>query len=34
VTLHRACDPAEVGEAADVLEAVLGAAWATTRAST
>lgn len=26
VTLHRACDPAEVGEAADVLEAVLGAA--------
>jgi hypothetical protein len=25
-TLHRACDPAEVGEAADVLEAVLGAA--------
>lgn len=26
VTLHRACDPAEVGEAADVLEAALGAA--------
>jgi hypothetical protein len=26
VTLHRACDPAEIGEAADVLEAVLGAA--------
>lgn len=26
MTLHRACDPAEVGEAADVLEAVLGAA--------
>lgn len=26
VTLHRACDPAEVGEAADVLETVLGAA--------
>jgi len=26
VTLHRACDPAEVGQAADVLEAVLGAA--------
>lgn len=26
VTLHRACDPAEVGEAAEVLEAVLGAA--------
>lgn len=26
VTLHRACDPAEVGEAADVLEAVLRAA--------
>jgi hypothetical protein len=26
VTLHRACDPAEVGEAADVLEAVLGSA--------
>lgn len=26
VTLHRACDPAEVGEAADVLEALLGAA--------
>jgi hypothetical protein len=26
VTLHRACDPAEVGEAADVIEAVLGAA--------
>ena len=26
VTLHRACDPAEVGEIADVLEAVLGAA--------
>lgn len=26
ITLHRACDPAEVGEAADVLEAVLGAA--------
>jgi hypothetical protein len=26
VTAHRACDPAEVGEAADVLEAVLGAA--------
>jgi hypothetical protein len=26
VTVHRACDPAEVGEAADVLEAVLGAA--------
>jgi hypothetical protein len=25
-TLHRACDPAEVGEIADVLEAVLGAA--------
>jgi hypothetical protein len=25
-TVHRACDPAEVGEAADVLEAVLGAA--------
>jgi hypothetical protein len=25
-TLHRACDPAEVGEAAEVLEAVLGAA--------
>ncbi len=25
-TLHRACDPAEVGEVADVLEAVLGAA--------
>lgn len=25
-TLHRACDPAEVGEAADVLETVLGAA--------
>jgi hypothetical protein len=25
-TLHRACDPAEVGEAADVLEPVLGAA--------
>ncbi|WP_165844033.1 hypothetical protein [Phenylobacterium kunshanense] len=26
VTLHRACDPAEVGEIADVLESVLGAA--------
>lgn len=26
VTLHRACDPAEVGEAGEVLEAVLGAA--------
>ena len=26
VTLHRACDPAEVGEAAQVLEAALGAA--------
>lgn len=26
ITLHRACDPAEIGEAADVLEAVLGAA--------
>lgn len=26
VTVHRACDPAEVGEAAEVLEAVLGAA--------
>jgi len=26
VTLHRACDPAEVGEAAEVLEAVLGSA--------
>ncbi|WP_293905860.1 hypothetical protein [Phenylobacterium sp.] len=26
VTLRRACDPAEVGEAAEVLEAVLGAA--------
>lgn len=26
VTLHRACDPAEVGEAADVLETVLRAA--------
>lgn len=26
VTLHRACDPAEVGEAAEVLEAVLGVA--------
>jgi hypothetical protein len=26
VTVHRACDPAEIGEAADVLEAVLGAA--------
>lgn len=26
VTLHRACDPAEVGEIADVLDAVLGAA--------
>ncbi|WP_293344836.1 hypothetical protein [Phenylobacterium sp.] len=26
ITLHRACDPAEVGEAAEVLEAVLGAA--------
>ena len=26
VTLHRACDPAEVGEAADVLEAVMGTA--------
>jgi hypothetical protein len=26
VTLHRACDPAEVGEAAEVLETVLGAA--------
>ena len=25
-TLHRACDPAAIGEAADVLEAVLGAA--------
>ena len=25
-TLHRACDPAEVGEAAEVLETVLGAA--------
>lgn len=25
-TLHRACDPAEVGEVAEVLEAVLGAA--------
>jgi hypothetical protein len=25
-SLRRACDPAEVGEAADVLEAVLGAA--------
>jgi hypothetical protein len=26
VTVHRACDPAEIGEAAEVLEAVLGAA--------
>ena len=26
VTLRRACDPAEIGEAAAVLEAVLGAA--------
>ena len=26
VTLHRACDPAEVGQIAEVLEAVLGAA--------
>lgn len=25
-TLHRACDPAEIGEVADVLEALLGAA--------
>ncbi|HET6970635.1 MAG TPA: hypothetical protein VFH92_05870, partial [Phenylobacterium sp.] len=25
-TVHRACDPAEIGEAAEVLEAVLGAA--------
>jgi hypothetical protein len=26
ITVHRACDPAEVGQAADVLEAVLHAA--------